>query len=117
MATEDLIGWIEIALVPAGGLLTWVWTVERRMSNRITYGELDNKFEDMKKERMQLHKENSSSLNRIENKLEDFSVHADRLRRAEKDIDDLREWKHDKADPYIGVMDRLNDRVERLEKS
>jgi len=113
---DEVIGWVEIALVPTGALLAWVWTVERRMANRITRVELDGKFNDMQKERMQLHRENTSTLKRIETKLEDFGVHADRLRRAEKDIDDLHDWKHENADPYFGAMDRLNDRVARLEK-
>lgn len=86
------------------------------MATRVTRGELGDKFDEMKKETRVLHKESSSALGRIENRLEDFGVHADRLRRAEKDIDELRVWKHDRADPYIGAVDRLNDRVGRLEK-
>lgn len=44
-----------------------------------------------------------------------FAALVGRVQRAEKDILDLREWKHLKADPYIGAMDALKDRVERLE--
>lgn len=39
-----------------------------------------------------------------------------RMARTEKDISDLREWKHVKADPYVGAVDVLKSRVDQLEK-
>lgn len=40
----------------------------------------------------------------------------DRLRRAEQDILDLREWKHTKGDPYIGAVEVLKTRVDALQR-
>lgn len=34
----------------------------------------------------------------------------------DREIQRLREWRHMKADPYIGAMDQMNKRVDRIEK-
>lgn len=64
-----------------------------------------------------MHNENSSILVRIEDKVGDIATIAVRLERAEKDVQDIRDWKHEKADPHIAEIARLNDRLNRLEES
>jgi hypothetical protein len=44
-----------------------------------------------------------------------YAAMLERVKRAEQDILDLRQWKHVKADPYIGAVDVLKTRVDSLE--
>lgn len=44
----------------------------------------------------------------------DQAVISVKVARAEQDILDLRKWKHEKADPYIGAMNAMKDRVDSL---
>jgi hypothetical protein len=39
-----------------------------------------------------------------------------RVAQCEQFIDELRDWKHEFADPHLRAMGALKDRVERLEK-
>lgn len=39
-----------------------------------------------------------------------------RIQQCETLIDELRDWKHEKADPHIRELGALNERVTRLEK-
>lgn len=34
----------------------------------------------------------------------------------DREIQTLRKWRHMKGDPYIGAMDQMNKRVDRIEK-
>lgn len=89
-------------------LLAWFGN---RMANRldaleqttVKREELDKSFAQMREDRKSMHLENREALQRIEDKL-DVAQHtgsiATRVGRAEKDVDDLREWKH-QVDPYI----------------
>jgi hypothetical protein len=40
-----------------------------------------------------------------------------RIQHCEEFIEELRDWKHEKADPHIRAMGALNDRVTRLENA
>lgn len=47
----------------------------------------------------------------------DQAALTERVRRTEKDIQDLRDWKHLKIDPYVpGAIDGLKERVDRLDR-
>lgn len=40
-----------------------------------------------------------------------------RVAQCESFIDELRDWKHEFADPHLRAMGALKDRIERLERS
>lgn len=44
-----------------------------------------------------------------------YAVLKERVDRADQDIQSLRKWRHEKADPYIGAMDMLKARVDSLD--
>lgn len=103
-------GW-KVAQVASGlvlGLLAWLGN---RMTNRldaleknsVTRDELKESFNQMREERKAMHQDNRDALKRIETKLDEaqhIGVMATRVERAEQDIGDLRDWKH-QVDPYI----------------
>ena len=104
-----------LALLSAiSGILTALWvrmngqmdSLTARVSSlektAVTRDELEKKFNEMRDDRKSMHQENTASLRRIEDKIDASQpgVIAAKLLRAEKDIDDLRDWKHS-VDPFI----------------
>jgi uncharacterized protein (UPF0335 family) len=85
----------------------------------VTDEDLKETFAQWRSDRQTMHEENLKHLSRIEGKIDiipNIGVVISRIERAEKDIDDLREWKHEKADPYIRAMDVIKERVDNLAK-
>lgn len=93
--------------------------IERSLTDQrvacMTRDEFTTYMEAMRMDRAAMHLENSQRLDRIEGHVSKTNVLESALLRAEDDIRDLREWKHERADPYIGAVDALNARVEHLE--
>lgn len=139
MSWDDLKSVLQIVLAPMLGWILWERRAKDRvMSDRI--GQMETKVNDipllyptkdtlnqyidgwrdelerMRNDGLRMHTENMAVQGRIESKVGDIATIAVRLGRAEQDIVDLRGWKHEKADPYIGELDRINDRLQRLEK-
>lgn len=103
-------GW-KVAEVAYGMVITLLAWMGNRMSTKIdtlektavTREELKEHFGQMRDDRKLMHLENKEALQRIEDKIDDAQHKgsiATRISRTEKDVDDLRMWKH-KVDPYI----------------
>lgn len=116
-------GWkVASAIGTAFAVILW-WLWNQMVARLVTFGsrldtlertavtreELDKKFAEQKEERKAMHLENKGDireardyLQRIEKKLDDAEpgVIASELQRAQKDIQELRDWKH-QVDPFI----------------
>lgn len=103
-------GW-KVAEVAYGMVIALLAWMGNRMSTKldtlektaVTREELEKHFGQMRDDRKYMHLENKEALQRIEDKIDDAQHKgsiATRIQRTEKDIEDLRTWKH-KVDPYI----------------
>ena len=102
-------GWKVAQSIFGGFLLVMGWFGRRALDRldslertAVTRDELKSAFAEMRDDRKVMHVENQQSLRRIEDKLDatEPGAVAARLTRAESDIRELREWKH-QVDPYI----------------
>lgn len=66
-----------------------------------------------------LHQENLERFDELGGEVQKLAIPLarieEKIQRAEMDIMDLRKWKHEKGDPYIGAVEVLKARVDRLE--
>ena len=109
-------GW-KVAQIVGGlfvGILAWVGNrtttrLDSLEKTAVTREELKEAFDQLREEREatevrsnEKHLENRGTLRRIEDKLDAArpGVIASELERAQRDIQELREWKH-KVDPFI----------------
>lgn len=72
-------------------------------------------FEEWKRASQEWRESLGRRLNEMENAVTKAGL-AQRIERSEKDILDLREWKHTQVEPYIRAVDVLKERVDRLEE-
>lgn len=89
-------GTLWTAWITAGvAVIGVVYTIAKRFFSFVTRTEFQQAIESR-------HEENKEALKRIEEKVDagQWGVVASRLGRVEKDVQDLRDWKH-KVDPYI----------------
>lgn len=102
--------WIAIAIAVSSSALFW-WGAYRYFTGQI--GEW-RKFVDEKLaehvRRLERH------IDKDELAHQQVAVLGSDSKRHAKDIQDLRDYKHLKLDPYIGAMDAMNNRVLRIEK-
>ncbi len=114
MSNPDSSSWVadgwKVAQIIGGafmGVLAWLGNrlttrLESLERTTVTRDELKDAFATMRADRQMMHVENQQALRRIEDKLDatEPGVIASRLGRAERDIEDLRNWKQ-QVDPFI----------------
>lgn len=69
----------------------------------ITRDELEKKFNEMREDRLTMHRENKEALTRIETKLDGTELNgpvAVRVGKLESEVDRLRTWRH-QTEPFI----------------
>jgi len=102
--------WIAIAISLAGPALIG-WGGYKLFIGRITEwrGFMDEKHTEVVR-RLERHIDKDEIVH------ESVAVLKRDSERQTKDIQDLRDYKHLKVDPYIGAMDAMNKRMDRIEK-
>lgn len=138
MGWEDIKALFQAALVLLLGQMAWerrnkdrlmherVLAVEEKIGNiPIEYhgkGTINQivdgwkeQLEQMREDDQRRHQQNSDTLGRIEDKVGIITAILVRLERTEKDVQDLRDWKHELADPHIRDIVNLERRLTVLE--
>ena len=101
--------WIPIAFAVISSALFW-WGAYRYFT-----GQIGEWRKSVDKDIAELTRRLERHIYKDELVHEKVAIISSDLKRSEKDIQDYRDYKHEKLDPYVGAMDAMNQRVERLE--
>jgi len=86
----------------------------------ISRGEFKEYMDSMREDRKAMHEEDKAQivdLKKSVDSIQTAGVLAMKVLQCEREINRLRKWRHEKADPYIIAMDQLNERMMRLEQA
>jgi hypothetical protein len=103
-------GWIPIAFAVVSSALFW-WGAYRYFTGQISEWRkgVDEKQAELVR-RLERHIDKDDIAH------EKVAIISNDQKRDQKDIQDLRDYKHSTVVPYVGAMDAMNRRVERIEK-
>jgi hypothetical protein len=104
--SESSVNWTWVGAFFTGSMaliagFKWLFSRPSDHAVRKLYSECMKRFDDL-----------AERLGKLETPL---ALMDERIKRAELDILDLRKWKHEKGDPYIGAVDVLKARIDGLE--